>query len=358
MKKNIKFLLVIFTVALSACKKKDGSAEPIMAAPTTTKEYSFDTDANSGLMFQDNEPMATFTAEDRRYEIGKVLRVKAVNESTIEIANFAPVDIEDATILISIQGMASPVKLIRVKKIRAHAIQQIKYPFIEGTKKFFDTNNNEVDLSKYQTDGIAPSQVSFDFTGETELIKKLKKLAKLKWTIKYHDFDTNDDPKDNWKENPTAKDIRRFSGFIIDLAYSLQEDVTHTAFVNEPIIDNDGVTFMTTAQKEAVYQKIMDIPKFNCGVVSTVNGVQGLGGGSTFGMEEAFVLNNFMKYNVAGMAMHEIGHMVGYSHSSSMTYEINGHGATIPMGPIYRDLIAKNELPIRPTNYYRLSDFP
>ncbi len=324
---------------------------------TAVKELSFDNDNNSKLMFQDGESMAVLTAEIRRYEIAKVLRVKAVNETTIEVANFAPVDIEDATILMTIEGIAKPVKLFKIKKIRAHGTQEIKYPFVEGTKIFFDTENNQVDLSQYKV-GIATTKVSFDFTGETDLIKKLKSLAQLKWKIKFHDFDPNDDPTNNWKENIDAKDIRRWTGLIINMGYLLQSDETKNAFLAEPIYDNDGVTLMTLEQKKTAYQKWFDMSTINCGVVVNVSG---LGGGSTFGVAN-HVLHDYLDKDPCYIVIHEMAHMIGYAHESSMTYpkkiDNTDRGAVVAIGKIYTQMVKNNSFPIKVSNYYKPIDLP
>lgn len=348
MKKRIVFILI---AGLLGCKKD--SPKKNIPDPVTTIEYSFDNDSNSSLMFKDGESLETMTSESRRYEIGKVLRVKPINETTIEVANFSPVDITDATILLTIQGQNKPIKLFKIKKIRAHATQEIKYPFTKETTKFLDTDNNEVDLAQYKTVGIASSKVSFDFTGETDLIKKLKTLAKLKWTIKYHDFDGTDDPTNNWKENIDAKDIRRYTGFIINLGYLFQADNTKTAFLNEPITGNDNV-LLTMEQKQVAFQKMIDIPKFNCGVVVNVSG---LGGGSTFGVAN-HILNDYLTQDVCFIVVHEMGHMIGYSHSSSMTYPSNpdDRGAVVATGNIYKQMLTHDSFPIKKSNYYKTSD--
>lgn len=344
-----KLTVLALIAALFGCKK-DVSNTP---ATLTTVEYSFDSDSNSGLMFRDGEPVEKMTSESRRYEIGKVLRVKPVDSVTIEVANFAPVDILDATILLTIEGQAKPIQLFKIKKIRAHGVKEIKYPFIGGNTKFLDTDKKEVDLSQYKISGIATNKVAFDFTGETDLIKKLKTLAKLKWTIKYHDYDPNHDPRNNWKDTVNAKDFRRFSGFIINLAYLLQSDTTRTAFLNEPITDNNQV-LMTTEQKATAFQQLRDIPQFNCGVVVNVSG---LGGGSTFGMAD-YILNGYLTRDYCFEAIHEMGHMIGYSHSSTMTYPSNpgNRGAVVATGNVYKQMLAKDEFPIKKSNYYMAAD--
>jgi hypothetical protein len=354
----IALCFVLFNVS---CRKldgiipyKDNSSSPGQKnepAPTVV-EYNFDSDSNSGLMFQDGESMALLTSETRRYEIGKVLRVKAVDSTTIEVANFAPVDILDATILLTIEGQAKPIKLFKIGKVRAHAVKVIPYSFIKGSTKFLNTDNRVVDLAQYKKTGIPTAKVSFDFTGTTDLIIKLKSLAKLKWTIKYHDFDPKDNPADNWKDNINAKDVRRFTGLMINLAYMLQADTTQKAFLAEPITDNNKV-LMTTQQKQQAFNSILNIPKFNCGVVVNVSG---LGGGSTFGLAD-YLLVKYMAKNICFEAVHEIGHMVGFSHSSSMTYPTSDNrGAVVATGNMYLMMIAKGLLPIKTSNYYKPSD--
>lgn len=345
-----KLIFLLFTISFFSCKKERPT--PPLPDPVTTVGYNFDNDSNSSLMFKDGESMELLTSEARRYEIGKVLRVKAINATTIEVANFAPVDIADATILLTIQGQSKPVKLFKIGKIRAHAAQQIKYPFIEGGTKFLDVDGAEIDLAQYKTTGIPTDKVSFDFTGDSDLIKKLKSLSKLKWKIKYQDFDGNDDPNNNWKENIDAKDVRRFSGLIINLAYLFQAEQTQTAFLAEPITGNNKVA-LTAEQKQEAFKKIIDIPEFNCGVVVNVSG---LGGGSTFGVAN-HVLRDYLTLDICFVAVHEIGHMVGYSHDSSMTYPTaDNRGAVVATGNIYKGMIAKKDLPITTGNYYLKTD--
>ncbi|WP_029277687.1 hypothetical protein [Pedobacter borealis] len=348
MKKLIlPFLIILFV----SCKKS--KTEPEVPTPaTTTTVYNFDSDSNSSLMFTDGESMAQLTSEARRYEIGKVLRVKAINATTIEVANFAPVDITDATILMTVEGQAKPIRLFKIGKIRAHAVKEIKYSFIEGSTKFLNVEGQEVDLAQYKTTGIPAEKVSFDFTGDTELIKKLKSLAKLKWKIKFEDFDVNDDPTNNWKENINAKDVRRFTGLLINLAYMLQADTTQKVFLAEPITDNNKV-LMTTEQKQQAFNNILNMPTLNCGVVVNVSG---LGGGSTFGLAE-YLLQKYMTRNICFESIHEIGHMIGFSHDSSMTYPTSDNrGAVVVTGNVYLAMIAKSALPIKTDNYYKPTD--
>lgn len=341
-----KFFIPVLAFLMFSCTK-----DVLIPDANNLTEYSFDKDSNSSLMYKDGESPALLHAESRIYEIGKVLRVKAINATTIEVANFAPVDIEGATILLTIQGQDKAVKLFKIAKIRAHGVQEIKYPFIAGNTKFLNTANEEVDLAAYKEIGLETNKVSFDFTGESELIKKLKSLSKLKWKIKYNDFDPNDNTKDNWKENMSAKDVRRYSGFMINLAYMLQDARTRAGVIAEPITNNNQVQ-MTSEQKESAYNSMLNIPRFNSGVVVNVSG---LGGGATFGVAD-HILKDYLSHDICYISVHEVAHMIGYSHNSSMTYPSNNRGAVVATGVVYREMLKNDEFPIKKANYYMPAD--
>jgi len=354
MKKNL-YLLLCTALLIASCK------ETPVTPSVTPKEFAFDTDQNSSLMFQDGESQEVMTSAARRYNIAKLIRVTAVDEQHIEVANFAPIDVENATILATITSSpagSTPqvVKLFTITKIRAHAKQTIKYPFVDGTKLFLDTNNKEVDLSGYK-EGIAPAIISFDFTGDNATIISLKKLAKLKWDIKYHDFDPNNDPNNNWAADITAKDIRRFSGLMINMGIVFVSDAFKTEFLKERLLANDGTTVLTDVQKLKTYNDILNHPYFECGKVEKVSG---LGGGSTLGYAE-HVIRDYISIDASYITAHEVGHCVGYGHSSNMTYPVTFNNVSTGFSPLTGRIIQKffNEklFPVTLDNYYKPADF-
>lgn len=352
MMKNIFTILVIFGFC-AACNNDEGTgSEEEKVSP---KIVSFDTDQNSSLMFQDNEAVSVMTSESRAYSIAKIIRVKTVGEKTIEVSNFAPFDIEDATILATIEGIGQ-VQLFKIKKIRAHATQTIKYPFVEGTTLFLDTENKVVDLSQYKTTGVDPTKISFDFTGDSEIILRLKKLKSLKWTIKYHEYDPNNDPNNNWQPI-TAKDIRRFSGLMINMGIVFVSDNFKQAFLNETIIGNDGTTVLTMAEKEKVYNNILIHPRFNCGKVTNVSG---LGGGATLGYAE-HILHDYIKIDAGNLMAHEVGHCVGFNHDSNMTYPKTINNVSTGISPVMtrvnKEFFSGGLFIVTLQNYYKPADF-
>jgi len=350
--KRIFCLSIIFVFFISCSKSDDDDKAVEKIAP---KEFSFDTNQNSSLMFQDDESLDIMTSEARVYNISQVIRIKPIDEKTIEVSNFAPFDIDDATILATIDGSVQ-IQLFKIKKIRAHATQAMKYPFVDGTSLFLDIENKKVDLSQYKSTGVATTKIAFDFTGENETILKLKKLQALKWTIKYHNYDPNNDPNNNWMPT-TAKDIRRFSGLMLNMGIVFVSDKFKQAFLNEQIIGNDGATALTMAEKEKAYNDILTHARFNCGKVDKVSG---LGGGATLGYAE-HILRDYISKDAGDITAHEIGHCVGFNHDSNMTYPKTINNVSVGISPVMsrinKEFFAGGLFIVNLQNYYKASDF-
>ena len=324
---------------------------------TQVLQVSFDTDENSSLMFYDDELEEEMTSEWRRYQIGSVLRVKPIDSLTIEVANFAPVDIEEATVLATIEGLEKQIQLFTISKIRAHARQEVKYSFIEGNNMFLDVDGNEVDLAAYRSEGIPVDQISFTYSGTSELIKKLKSLENLKWEIKYHNYDPDSNPKNNWADEVTAKDFRRFSGLVINMGYLFLSEEFKSGFLAEHLTKNDK-SVMTNEEKEELYQKLLNKPYFKCGKVVNVSG---LGGGSVLGYAEHILRDYLIKAGTGNIIAHEVGHTLGYNHSSNMTYPIKVDDVSVGISPlavrVMNILSEENRFPITTANYYLAEDF-
>lgn len=155
-------------------------------------------------------------------------------------------------------------------------------------------------------------------SGTSELISKLKSLESLKWEIKYHNYDPDKNPNNNWADEVTAKDFRRFSGLVINMGYLFISEEFKTGFLAEHLTKNDE-SEMTHEEKEELYLELLNKPYYKCGKVARVSG---LGGGSVLGFAEHILRDYLSKGGVGNILAHEIGHNLGYNHSSNMTYPI------------------------------------
>ena len=126
------FIRLICVLIIYSCSKDSNSL-------VLTKEYSFD-ETNSYIMLQDGESIDLITSEDRKFEIGKVLRVKPIDNFTIEVSNFTPLDLENVTITAKINEIDQELILFKINKISAHALKQIRYSFLEEGTVFYTSS--------------------------------------------------------------------------------------------------------------------------------------------------------------------------------------------------------------------------
>lgn len=89
------------------------------------------------------------------------------------------------------------------------------------------------------------------------------------------------------------------------------------------------------------------------GLVYPGNGIIGLGGGSTFGAYQRGWFEHYFNRYACSVMFHELGHVMGYGHSSSFTY---GPWAEQLMNNFYVDNI--QQMPIDSRDYLNSSQNP
>lgn len=104
---------------------------------------------------------------------------------------------------------------------------------------------------------------------------------------------------------------------------------------------------------EEVLQKMRMARTLQVGLVYPGNGVVGLGGGSTFGCYQQGWFEHYFNTYSCSIMFHELGHVMGYGHSSSFTY---GPWAEKLMNNFYVKNI--QDMPIDSKNYLNSAQNP
>jgi len=114
---------------------------------------------------------------------------------------------------------------------------------------------------------------------------------------------------------------------------------------------NGGTEDKVTA--ETVLKQMRQERTINVGLVYTGNNVMGLGGGSTFGAWQGGWTDHYTSTYACEVMFHELGHVMGYNHSSSFTY---GPWAQELMNNFYISHLA--EMPVDSPDYLNSSRNP
>ena len=114
----------VFSLLFSSCQKEEeiGIALKDTQIPTLSIHAENDTER----MLEDGESLAEMTHENRRFKVSEVLRLRAIGKDSMEIANFAPVNITDVTITMkNIDGNIT--ELFKLDTIDAYVNKRIKF---------------------------------------------------------------------------------------------------------------------------------------------------------------------------------------------------------------------------------------
>jgi len=327
----------VAALALASCQKDSDLALQLVKDKLPT--VSVVAENNKERMFEDGETLLEITAESRRFKVAEVIRIKAINNDSIEIANFAPVDVKNIIISMT-KPDGSNVDLFEADVIGAYVEKRI--PF-------------SLDLS----DTTPPATVKFNYRGESTTVKGLKKIQTVTWQLKPHDYDPANNPKNNWIGNPSPKQFRLAIGTMINAAYVALEP----ALLEQMKLDSlnkDGKILLTETEKENKYKQLLNLKTLNIGIVDPWKGTVGLGGGSVYGLTTSIYKQSYVKAQ-GEVIGHEFGHALGYPHGSNMTYANTVNGRRHSFGLIYdrvwNNVIDAGNMPIKAADYYIPNDF-
>lgn len=271
--------------------------------------------------------------------------------TTFELVSFVPVDLEDVEIIMSFQGGPQNVSVALIEDLPAHTIVELEYAFVTYPEGLFVAQDGTaLDLGAMYGTGVATGQVTFAYRGTSTIMQRLEHLKSVPWALRLYDFDAGNN-HDNWIDDPEPQHARLWTAHILNVAYLVTRPNFADRMAAEPITDNQG-TLMSAEAKRGVLARLLSPRSFNLGVVTTVSG---LGGGSTLGVASYVLRHDFFYGQQDGTTYHELGHVLGYSHASTMTYGSEGGKAGkgfTPLGMAFaREMEVANDILIDQSNY-------
>ena len=314
------------------------------------------TEGQHDLILQDDEPHTIYTDKAiRNFNTSKPLQLSVTNEGQFHARFYSPRDLSHVLVKARIPSIGNEyIDLAYFDTIPAFADFYEEIPLVKKDLYYRSESGRIIKIPKMQTDDLA--EIEFKIESEDPYLEKLKAIIHG-WNIRFHLYGgdpTKPDggPVGNWMGIRPVH-CREVVAFFLNFTYMIDmpehEEILRAN--EDRLYGNGGVDDKVTA--DVVLQQMRQERTLNVGLVYPGNGVIGLGGGSAFGAYQAGWLNHYTNTYACEVMFHELGHVMGYSHSSSFTY---GPWAQELMNYFYVEHL--KDMPINSSHYLNSSKNP
>ena len=315
----------------------NGSAELKRGALSVINvDLSKHPDSNNGTIFvssrlqnsiiipkilQDTESKSIYyNSSLRSFYIHQPLQVKCTDSSTFHTRLYSPVPISNVKIWAKIPEITEEILIAVVDSIPAFSDAQYKIE-IKDEQSFITKGNQYITLSRDNMSTLKDATLTIE-SNDPFWLKILQ--IKARWWIKFQSYGANPDlpnggPTGNWMGIRPVH-IREGIALWLNMAYL----ITIPEYEVE-LMKYQGILFGNGGKDDfidvsTIIPALNNHHGFNMGLVYAGNGVLGLGGGRTWGVYQSAFLYHYTSTYLANISIHELGHCIGYGHTSSMAY--------------------------------------
>ena len=328
-------------VNIDAVHPDDGSGTMFI----TEKYYE---SGSYGLILQDDEPHEIYTDFSKRnFNTASPLQVSLAGDS-LHVRFYSPKDLKDVLIRAMFPGTEGEyVDLAYFDRIPAFADFYETLP-VTSDKCIFRTESGRL-LEIPETDASGLAGITFRLESKDPYWEKLKAI-RHGWNIRFSLYGGDPEREDggpagNWIGIRPVH-CREAVAFFLNFTYMIDMPEHELILMEnqDRLYGNGGPEDKVTP--ETVLAQMRQSRTINVGLVYTGNGVLGLGGGNVFGAYQGAWFNHYTSTYACEIMFHELGHVMGYSHSSAFTY---GPWAQELMNKFYVDHI--QEMPVDSPSY-------
>ena len=274
------------------------------------------------LLLQDDEPKEIYyDRSERSFFINEPLQVSKLDQEKLNIRFYSPLPLSNVSIWANIPSINQEVLIAYCDSIPAFCNMEFDIPTYSYQREYDTSLSTRISLTNEQVSLIGDNQTSIRIECQDELWQQISTF-KPKWEIAFNSYGGNPEldnggPTGNWMGIRPVH-IRESICFFLNFAYmiSTQEFVDHLMTFQGRIVDNSGAEL----DLSIVPGQFINHGGFNVGLVYAGNGVLGLGGGRTWGVYQQAYMQHYYNTYSANIMFHELGHCIGYSHSSGMSY--------------------------------------
>lgn len=316
------------------------------APPVVTRITAQDFLNQGEAMFEDGEDIEKIVSADRAFYVRKPIYAE-IKDGKLRIFNAMAHDFKDVNLWLTMPEMRDTLLLMQFEEIHGFYDLYLDTPLKMGEMIYSSKSGKSIRTNNLAL--LAPNQFEVHLTCNDSVFEMLKSI-KMKTRVQMGKYGHG-----NWGLM-TSNAARYYATSVVNLAVMFSSDMFRDSLLNYKgnIVGNDG---KTEINREALLQSILNKNKLLFGVV-TGPGIGGLGGGEYLGVRESY-LSGFFYQNrvnidcnwVLRVWTHELGHTLGYNHTSSMCY------GSVPdniVPKVYRYMMKHQMLPyiINPFKHY------
>ena len=309
-----------------------------------------------GLILQDGEPKTVYTdTSQRRFNTAAPLQCSLTDAGELHVRFYSPRALSGVLVRARFPQVDNEyLDLAWFDSIPPFADFYETLPQVQRPTLCLSESGRWVELPQLDVQALAGAE--FKIESEDPYWAKLQKILHG-WTIAFGLYGGDPDlpnggPVGNWMGIRPVH-CREVVAFFLNFTYMIDMP-EHEEILRENqdrLYGNGGVEDKVTP--ETVLAQMRQPRSLVVGLVYSGNNVIGLGGGNIFGAYQTAWLSHYTNTYSCEVMFHELGHVMGYSHSSSFTY---GPWAQELMNNFYvRHL---NEMPIDSPSYLNTSKNP
>lgn len=306
------------------------------------------------LILQDDETKEVYTnASVRKFNTAQPLQVSVTEEGKLHIRFYSPRQLNHVLIKMQLPQVSDEYfDLAYFDSIPAFGDFFEEIPLIQRAAMCRTESGKYIEVQKKTESELA--EATFKIEANDPYWDKLQKIEHG-WTIYWGLYGGDPEREDggpvgNWMGIRPVH-CRESVAFFLNFTYMIDmpehEQILHD---NADQLYDDNKQLVKV---EEVLKKMRASRTLQVGLVYTGNGIIGLGSGSVFGAYQRGWFEHYFNTYACSIMFHELGHVMGYGHSSSFTY---GPWAEQLMNNFYVNNLQK--MPINSINYLNSSQNP
>ena len=336
----------VYTV-LSCDDDQDGTVFATARAYEESEHYSILSDSESKEVYYD--------ASQRSFRINQPLQVR-INENAMLHTRFYSVrPVKGMTIYARISQYSSEwLKFAYYEEIPMLGDALLPIPFMSRDVIYYTESGKRVKIPRQET--FTNSQIEFKLVSDDPYWKMIEQI-KVNWYLSFASYGGDPDapdgqPAGNWR-GVRPVHIREYIAYFTNVAYMWElpecEQTMHDYVAANGEFHDDANRPVPVS---TIMTKFRSMSSFKLGLIKP-GAVAGLGGIGVYGLAQYILNYHYSNTYYCSLAFHELGHCMGYGHSSSFTY---GPWAESVMNHFYVNNI--HRFPIDSWEYLRSRENP